>query len=652
MKALRFRQIHLDFHTSGLIPGIGKEFSKEQFQSALKEGHVNSITVFSKCHHGYSYHPSEVNEINPGLDFDLLGAELEACREIDVNAPVYISAGYDEKDAVVHPEWLNKPRPNYGPDFVNDAYYHLMCYNTPYMDKLAAEVDEVMRRYNPIGLFLDISDVRMCYCSHCLESMRQRGLDPHDPADVLKMGEIVYAEYTSRIEKIVRKYNPDTMIFHNAGNIKRGRRDLAYMDTHLELESLPTGGWGYDHFPMSAAYVRTLGMEYMGMTGKFHTTWGEFGGFKHPNALRYETALSIAVGAKCSIGDQLHPNGKMNMSTYRLIGAAYSEVEKKEPWCENVKAVSDIAILSAEAAASSVLTRNNNSDTGASRMLLEGKYLYDLIDEESDFGKYKVLILPDVIEIGEELEARLKAFIDAGGKILASGKSLTRDGKFAIDTGAEFLGTSEFKPSYMVPSEDYPMTNGITEYIMYQDAYKIEPVDGKVVAYRCDPYFNRAPEHFSSHQHTPNDPGSSHPAAVIKNNVAYIGWNVFDDYAERGELATRELVLGILSLLFDGRTLTTNLPDRGVVTLNRQEEKDRLVNHLLFAYTTKRGTNTEIIEDVIPLYNISVSVRTDRKPRRVYLAPQDEDIDFTFANGVVSYTVPKLEIHQMVSIDF
>lgn len=89
---MRFRQVHLDFHTSGLIPDIGGRFSKEQFQKALKLGHVDSITVFSKCHHGWAYHPSTANTMHPNLTFDLLGAELEACREIGVNAPVYISA--------------------------------------------------------------------------------------------------------------------------------------------------------------------------------------------------------------------------------------------------------------------------------------------------------------------------------------------------------------------------------------------------------------------------------------------------------------------------------------------------------------------------------------------------------------------------------
>ena len=87
------RQVHLDFHTSGQIEGIGSRFDKEQFKRCLKKGHVNSITLFAKCHHGWAYFPSEENEMHPWLDFDLLGAQMEACREIGVKTPVYISGG-------------------------------------------------------------------------------------------------------------------------------------------------------------------------------------------------------------------------------------------------------------------------------------------------------------------------------------------------------------------------------------------------------------------------------------------------------------------------------------------------------------------------------------------------------------------------------
>ena len=77
MKELRFRQVHLDFHTSPLIPGIGAKFDRRQWQDALKKAHVDSITCFSSCHHGWSYHPTKVGKMHPGLDFNLLRAQME-----------------------------------------------------------------------------------------------------------------------------------------------------------------------------------------------------------------------------------------------------------------------------------------------------------------------------------------------------------------------------------------------------------------------------------------------------------------------------------------------------------------------------------------------------------------------------------------------
>lgn len=142
---LNFRQVHLDFHTSEKIPKIGGKFNKEQFQNALKTGHINSITLFSKCHHGWAYHPSKANDMHPNLNFDLLKAQIEAAHEIGVKTPVYISAGYDEKYAKTHTECLirDKEEKILGtPDF-SRAGYHMFCMNTPYLDYLTKQIEEV-----------------------------------------------------------------------------------------------------------------------------------------------------------------------------------------------------------------------------------------------------------------------------------------------------------------------------------------------------------------------------------------------------------------------------------------------------------------------------------------------------------------------------
>ncbi len=650
MKDFRFRQVHLDFHTSPAIDNIGAEFNKEHWQKTLKEGHVDSITVFSKCHHGYSFHPTNVNEMHPNLKFDLLKAQLEACEEIGVKAPVYISAGFDEKEARKHPEWVLRFKHERGvvEEFKNPGY-HVMCFNTPYLDMLIRQVEEVMVNYNPCEIFLDIVGERACYCPKCLEDMKKEGLNPDDDGDVFKFGQKVYRNYLDRVYDAVKKHNSETVIYQNSGHLSKGRRDLVDTLEHYELESLPTGGWGYDHFPMSAAYARTLCDNYLGMTGKFHGTWGEFGGFKHPNALIYEACLSLAEGAGCSIGDQMHPEGRLNPMTFRLIGKAYEEVEKKEPWCKGAKNIADIAVLSVEAMGVDRNSQEGRADFGANRILLETHRLYNFIDIDEDFSKYKLIIMPDYVRFNEILKEKTSEYLKNGGKIILSGISgVDENGKFSVDTGIKYIGKNEFSPTYFIP--DFSTVNGTTEYLMRCDSHRFENIDANVVAYGQNPYFNRTAEHFCSHQHAPNDRSVTFPAATIKNNVAYIGWEAFTGYATSGDFHIKELCAYIIdTMIGDTATIEVEkLPDRGIVTLTQQSE--RKIVHLLFAHTTVRGKNTEVIEDIIPVYNVEVAVKCS-KPKKVYYAPQNVEIPFEYENGTVKFTASEVYIHQMIVIE-
>ena len=645
----RKRQVHLDFHTNGTLP-VGKKFSKEQFQSALKAGHVNSITVFSKCHHGWSYHPTEANEMHPELDFDLLGAQLEACKEIDVNAPVYISAGFDEKDYLKHPEWHWRRSLNEADceEYANEVHFHLLCFNTDYLDVLCKQIEEVMVKYNPCGIFLDIVYPKVCLCEKCVADMKALGMDVENEEDLQKFAVMTFNKYTEATNAAVRKHSDTATIFHNSGHIPKGDYGFIKANTHLELESLPTGGWGYDHFPLSAAYVRTLkDTDFLGMTGKFHHSWGEFGGFKHPNALIYETALSVANGAGCSIGDQMHPLGEMNMATYGLIGKAYSLIEEKEPWLNGAVNVADIAVLSAEAVTG---RRDIKADIGANRMLLEKNCLYNFIDETMDFSDYKLLVLPDIAILSDDVIEKIKSYVNNGGKIIASGEALIKDGEFILDIGAKYLGENEFNPTYLVPC--FETVNGNTEYLMRCNSYKIEAEDCEVAAYVQNPYFNRTAEHFCSHAHAPNNPEESFPAVAIKGNIAYIGWDIFSAYANHGHLYFKELFAYLLDkMMGDDFTVAADIPDRAVVTYARQANERRGILHLLFAHTTVRGTNTEVIEDTVPLNNVKCSIKCGSVPSRISLVPCGTELEFEFVNGRAEFVVPEVNIHQMVSIE-
>ena len=655
---MNFRQVHLDFHTSEKIDGIGAAFSKEQFQKALKAGHVNSITVFSKCHHGWAYHPSKANIMHPNLKFDLLGAQIEAAHEIGVKTPVYLSAGLDEKTAKAHPEWLNRDENDAPAHGFNKPGYHLLCMNTPYLDYLLAQIKEVCELYDADGIFLDIVGVRRCCCKYCRETLEKEGKNPFDEKNIAELGERVYANYTRRVRETIDSVKPGLNVFHNGGHIRHGRRDLAFMNTHLELESLPTGGWGYDHFPLSARYVQSLGMDFLGMTGKFHESWGEFGGFKHKNALRYEAALSAANGAKISVGDQMHPCGLMDMATYNTIGAAYKEIEEKEPWLDNVTPITQVALLSPEALENEddshdTGNRCSNTAAGAVRMLLEGKYMFDVVDGDDDYSDYDVIILGDNAHLSERIKSKVDAFVKNGGKILATGTSaLDKNNSFIYDLGAKYRGASEFNPTYL-KAEGLNLNNLYdASYVIYANASDVS-CTGKELAKLEAPYFNRTFEHFSSHKHAPNS--SSYPGSGItegKDGI-YIAWEIFSEYATHGSLIAKETVLYALDrLLGKKKIFSSNLGAQAVVTLMRQENENRYVNHLLYASPVKRGNGVEIIEDILPVYETDVSLTVKEKIKNVYLAPQNIKIPFTQNENILSYHVDKFECHQMVVLEY
>ena len=657
-KELRFRQVHLDFHTSEHCPAVGEDFDPEKFADTLAEAHVNSITCFARCHHGWSYHDTTVGKKHPNLKRDLLAEMIQACHARDINVPVYITVGWDELSAREHPEWREIKRdgtPNGASPL--EAGWHKLCLNTPYLDYLAHYTGEVLRKYDLDGLFMDIVWQEHCYCPRCLDEMKKQSLNPENPDDMEVLGWQILDRYFHRIKAIVDVIKPGLRIFHNKGNVDKGRPDLMQYFSHWELESLPTGGWGYDHFPGSARYSHAAGMDFLGMTGKFHTSWGEFGGYKNPKALKYECDLIIAMGGKCSIGDQLHPTGKIDADTYRIIGEAYADVQTKERWCSGVKPVSEIALFSAESEYSRAFNYGNPKaeiDAGAVRMLLERHVMFDVIDRHAYFSPYKVIILPDEILIDEELKGKIQHYIKKGGAILSSGKSCLDPEKksFVFDIGAQYQGESEWEQDYLVAGELGEKNIPQAPMIMYARAVNIKPVDCTVLSAIRPPYFNRTWEHFCSHRNTPyNTVDSPYPAAVQKGNIIHFAHPVFSAYRSHGQQYLRDVVMNALDRLLPVKQVNIDMPSGGRMTFMHQESDSRYILHLLYAVPMHRGQNIDVIEDIVPVYNIPCTIRLDAKPGKVYLAPSMEKLEYRWSDGELKFVVPELYCHAMVVIE-
>jgi hypothetical protein len=671
-KPLRFRQIHLDFHTSEHIPGVGAAFDPEEFVGTLKDAAVNSITVFAKCHHGWSYYPTTVGAPHPQLARpDLMGDMVRALAAADIECPIYISVQWDERNARLHPEWRVMAADNrYHHDDPADPSagkqlspaWHTLCLNhSAYRAELLEQAREVLRNYDVPGIFFDIILTPGCVCPECIRTMLEHGLDPEKPADRLTNDEWVNERFRSEMSAALREEFPGVRIFYNCGHIhKQGPKRFASY-SHLELESLPTGGWGYDHFPSSARYAATLGFDFVAHTGKFHTSWGEFGGFKHPDALEFEAAQMVALGSKCLIGDQLHPNGRINADTYASVAPAYRRIEKLEPYLERATQVSDIAILAAEYFHPGG-ARNSNADDGAAQMLQELKLPFDVIDPSATFEAYSLIVLPDEIPVDSELASRFKRFVAQGGKLLLTGTSaLNDDGTFAVDAGIRRSGPPvTFNPSYIRAGASLDAAMTETPFVMYGMGQTIATTGAEVLAEIVPPYFNRSYAHFSSHQHTPDDPDAAPlgAAATATVDVGYVAFPIFTIYRAMGQPLYKYLVRGLISRLLPNPAIITDLPSSGRATLARQSEPGRHILHLLYGAPQVRGKAVpngeggvrvmEMIEDIPTLGPVTTSVRLASAPSRVYDAMTGEALPFDYTDGRAEVTLPRFRIHSAI----
>ena len=624
------RCVHLDFHTSELIEDIGAKFDRAEFTETLKKSGIDSITLFAKCHHGCFYYRDTKFFAHPHLKCDLLDEQIAACREAGVSAKIYISAGFDEYALREHPEWMWIP--SMGEDYsAPKKGFWKLCFNTPYLEYLKEQTREVVKKYKPDGVFFDIVSNFRCYCKDCLAEMERRGMDPNNEQDALDLSVDVMNRYFAEMEKVVHEISPKTVVFQNSGGFEIGARSKIDCCEQLELESLPTGGWGYDHFPMMMSYIRRAGKNCIGMTGKFHRSWGEFGGYKYRDALRYEAALNLTFGAGMSIGDQMHPNGKLDAFTYEMIGETMQFMKEREPFVGG-KYLSELAMFT---------PKEGSGRTGASRILFEEKYLFDVIDEYELENGYPLIVVAEDTELSEKVVDSLKAHVEKGGKILAVGKGAKSLQEKGVDLGFTDMQEDGETPAYF--TADYVKQGKNTAFVVYGNAYKMTAT-GEVLATKLSPFFKREVGKFCSHLQTPCDYNKVSPAITEGKDGIAVAADMFALYDTDGGMAAKIFLSPLIEKLLGGKRIHTTLPATGKVTL--YERENGKVMHLCYSNIIARG-GTEVIEDIVTLSSVKVSLQME-KPRKILLQPEKKKIPFTYKDGRVSFELKNFNCYAAV----
>lgn len=658
MPPLPNRQVHLDFHTGPSIPDVGSSFDAEAFASTLADARVNSITLFAKCHHGHLYYDTHRPERHPGLarSRHLLEEQTEACRRRGIRTPIYLSVMCDEFAANLHPDWLcrNPDGTTVGRTPVaNTAMaWQILDMSSPYASFLEEQIAEVVGKFKPVdGIFFDMCWDQPSVSKWAIDGMRKASLNPKIEADRNTYARQVSHQYMQRYNSLLTRINGSLpRVWYNS-RPKTGLAEEAKYLQHIEIEALPTGGWGYTYFPLNVRWARNFDLPFVGMTARFHKSWSDFGGYKPDAALKYEVCQMLAHGGGCSIGDQLHPRGVLDVEAYRLIGTVYRHVEAVEAFCDGATAVTEVAVLRDPIAGYHIAP--GGTFEGAVRMLQQLLVQFDFLSPTSDLSRYMLTIVPEGIDLSGAAGRHLQSYLVAGGKVIIAGVKPLRTASSDLLAAAGVAAITDAgatTPFFRYASE---LVQGVetTDFVCYDGTLRLSPAAGaRVPARIVEPYFQRAWDQFSGHNQTPPATVTEFAPVTLGSTAAAFGFDVFAAYGTHGQADVRRLMSSILNQLLPAPLIRGELPSHVEVTVTRQLDLARTMVHVLSYAPQRRTPAIDIVEEATPLVNRAISLRASASPRSVMLQPGNCSLPFVHANGYVTTRVSSESGHDILVV--
>lgn len=637
LAARPWRKIHLDFHNSQHVARIGAGFDAAEFGDRLAAASVNAIVVFAKDMHGYFYYPSRYGPVHPGLSFDLLGAQVAALRQRRIAVYAYYCTTWDNYLAAHHPEWLviRRDGSNYLAKPGRTPGWTALCLaHEPFVQLMLDHTREFVSRYELDGAWFDmpVPIAGECFCPECRRQLR----DPDDIRAQREHKHALHKAFLRRAHDLVTATRPGCQVDFNGQCVYGLGERVPYMD-NVDIEALPTASWGYYYFPTTVRYARTFGITTYGMTGRFKASWADFGGLKLPVQLDAELAAIVANGARCDIGDQMPPNGRLDPAVYHVIGQSYARIRTLEPYLEGAAPVTEAALLTAGLPLEKPSTEANY---GLAKLLIESRIQFDVVEPGAEWERYALMVLADELRVDGALAARLHQYLARGGAVIANHAA----NDWLERYGLHYAGRSPYKPAYLIPKVSFTGEIPPYEYALYEGAsqWRAEP-PATVVAQLGEPAFQRSAQHYTSHAQSPFDHASPYAAVARSGRLALFGFPLGLSYWNQGYWVYRQAFQHVARQLLPEPLIASDAPLSTELTVTRQARKKRWLVHIVnFSPLRRSPKHPDFYEDPIPLTNVTVRLRAACRSARAVVA----GVDLPVRNGMVM--VPRIGVHEII----
>jgi hypothetical protein len=327
------------------------------------------------------------------------------------------------------------------------------CALGPYnFEFMTGVVQEIMQMYKVDGIFANRwAGSGTCYCEHCqrnfkafsgIEIPRGANANPEARAQFTAWQRQRLLELYKLWDGEIKKRNPEAAFFPNGFDQIREGADVPILVADRQARSGSTPAWQMGRFAKEAR--STFGMK--PMTGMFGVgleapyRWKD--SVQNVNETRLWAVDGIAQGFRPWV---IKFNAKpLDRRWFKPVEDLFVWHWKNDKYMRNQQPLARVGVVSSP--------RTSDYESGCYHALVEARIPFEIVAEskfdQAHLQQFKTLVLPNVQYLSDAQCAQLKAFVQAGGGLVATHETSLRDARgtrrpdFALADlfGASFAG--------------------------------------------------------------------------------------------------------------------------------------------------------------------------------------------------------------------
>jgi len=628
-----------------------------------------------------AFYPSKVPYHKHGKflgDRDFFGDCCNAAKKRGMRVLARMSPDLEWEDALqAHPEWFEKnERGEFARHTEDPRLYRTCMFSTYFTEHIPAIMREVNSRYDVDGIFTNgwppLGRLPDCHCENC------KKLPPGGSIDYWDQFNARVIELWNLYDGIAKEKKPDNLYFGNLGGSIRCTANLKTLGEKAYWFNCDNQGRGGDDTPIWGCTLqgRVCSSVMKGKTSTNVTASWSTGtprwrnASKSPQEARMwmdETVASGMVPWYHFIGGE---TGLGEDRRWQEPGREYFNwLAKHEKHLFNKKPIANLGVVMGQRTQLFYKTPYKGSAhqyiDGIYYALLDGRFLFDFVHED-DLGaenlkQYKALILPNTALLSDDQCAQLKAYVNAGGSLLATFETSMyternqRRNDFGladvlgITKNGEVVGTNG-NGYYARIEHQHPILNGFADTNWIPGAEYRLPVkssSGQVLT--VVPGYPAYPPELSY----PPQSHTNEPGVVIretgKSRTIYFPGDVERTMWKSGHTDLSRLLQNSIRWLLDGDTPVT-IEGQGAIEAFAWETEPGLAVHVL--NYTNPAMHRGWIREFFPIGEQKVRMRMPQgmKPNRVELLRAESDAPFQVSNGQIEFTIPKVLDYEIATI--